>query len=251
MKEKTFSVYKHTTPSGKVYIGITSRENPEYRWCNGEGYKNNAHFYNAIKKYGWENIVHEIIATGLTKAAACDLEKMLIQTYNSTDVACGYNRSIGGELSSLGVVRTEEQKRHLSEINKGKSTGKQSEETIRKRSESLKRAYAEGRRIPRIFTEEEQRKAHEKHRGMKHNFTEEGHKRQLEAIKRGAETRRGKPHPVNNKNSRPIAQMLYGEVINIFGSISEAKRSGFKSSRIRDCCQGKQLKANGYEWEYI
>ena len=29
-----YSVYKHTAPNGKVYIGITSRK-PEYRWNNG------------------------------------------------------------------------------------------------------------------------------------------------------------------------------------------------------------------------
>lgn len=31
------TVYKHTSPSGKVYIGITGRE-PKLRWDNGNGY---------------------------------------------------------------------------------------------------------------------------------------------------------------------------------------------------------------------
>lgn len=29
-----YTVYKHTTPSGKVYIGITGQK-PERRWQNG------------------------------------------------------------------------------------------------------------------------------------------------------------------------------------------------------------------------
>ena len=54
-----YVVYKHTTPSGKVYIGITGLK-PERRWRNGNGYKDNEHFYRAILKYGWDNIKHEI-----------------------------------------------------------------------------------------------------------------------------------------------------------------------------------------------
>lgn len=34
----SYTVYKHTSPSGKVYIGITKKK-PEYRWNHGRGYK--------------------------------------------------------------------------------------------------------------------------------------------------------------------------------------------------------------------
>ena len=73
----TWTVYKHTTPSNKVYIGITHMK-PEYRWNHGRGYKSNHHFYNAILKYGWENITHEILATGLTQDQAETLEREYI-----------------------------------------------------------------------------------------------------------------------------------------------------------------------------
>ena len=48
---RKYTVYKHTSPSGKVYIGITCRK-PKYRWNNGKGYKEKDQrlFYNAIKK---------------------------------------------------------------------------------------------------------------------------------------------------------------------------------------------------------
>lgn len=40
-----YKVYKHTTPSKKVYIGITNQK-PERRWGkNGRGYKDNDYFY--------------------------------------------------------------------------------------------------------------------------------------------------------------------------------------------------------------
>lgn len=134
---KTFCVYKHTSPSGKVYIGITSKK-PEYRWNHGENYVGNEHFYRAITKYGWDNFQHEIISQGLTKEDACALEQRLIAEYHSNDYHFGYNKSIGGECPFLGThpVRpkgslsprfgkkhTEEAKRKMSESRKGQQRG--------------------------------------------------------------------------------------------------------------------------------
>ena len=70
-----YCVYKHTTPSGKVYIGITCR-NPKTRWGYGSGYKSQV-FDRAIKKYGWKNIKHEIVLTGLTEQEASAKEREL------------------------------------------------------------------------------------------------------------------------------------------------------------------------------
>ena len=56
-------LYRHTSPSGKVYIGITRDVN--IRWSN-KGYRYltyNSIFGKAILKYGWDNIKHEILFT--------------------------------------------------------------------------------------------------------------------------------------------------------------------------------------------
>lgn len=95
----SYCVYKHTTPSQKVYIGITSM-NPLKRWRNGNGYRNNFHFWNAIVKYGWDNIQHEILCEGLSKEEACQKEIKLIALYKSNNPDCGYNNSIGGETNN-------------------------------------------------------------------------------------------------------------------------------------------------------
>lgn len=94
--QNNYCVYKHTCPNGKVYIGITCK-NPLYRWNHGNGYKSNSHFYNAIVKYGWDNIKHEILYDRLSKEKACETEKLLIQTLKSYDRKHGYNNSMGGE----------------------------------------------------------------------------------------------------------------------------------------------------------
>ena len=73
---RTYIVYKHTSPSGKVYIGITSRT-PEARWGkDGVEYKLNKHFWNAIQKYGWDNFDHEILCTNLNYEDACKKERV-------------------------------------------------------------------------------------------------------------------------------------------------------------------------------
>ena len=82
--EKTFYVYKHICPNLKYYFGITS-QNPKYRWANGNGYKECPLFWNAIQKYGWDNIKHEILYTGLTEQEAKDMERKLIAEYKSND----------------------------------------------------------------------------------------------------------------------------------------------------------------------
>lgn len=106
MADVKWSVYKHTCPNNKVYIGITCRK-PENRWNNGKGYKLNKHFYNAINKYGWENIKHEVIANGLEKDEAKNFEIALIALYKSNQPEYGYNHSTGGEGKS-GFVPTVE-----------------------------------------------------------------------------------------------------------------------------------------------
>ena len=92
---ENWTVYKHTSPSNKVYIGITGRE-VHKRWNCGYGYYAQPYFYNAIVKYGWNNISHEILETGLTKQEAGEKEKYYIKQYKSDIPEYGYNISSGG-----------------------------------------------------------------------------------------------------------------------------------------------------------
>jgi diadenosine tetraphosphatase ApaH/serine/threonine PP2A family protein phosphatase len=79
-------IYKHTSPSGKCYIGQTT--NPKNRW-RSSAYKPCPKFYNAIQKYGWCNFTHEIIFKCHDEFEANRKEEYFIKKYNSaTD---GYN----------------------------------------------------------------------------------------------------------------------------------------------------------------
>lgn len=97
--DSKFLVYVHTSPNGKKYVGITSKT-CEQRWQRGNGYKENAHFYNAIQKYGWDNFTHEVISTDLSLAEACKLEESLIAEFDTMNPDRGYNHTTGGNWSS-------------------------------------------------------------------------------------------------------------------------------------------------------
>lgn len=129
--DKKYIVYKHTVPNGKVYIGITS-QSVNRRWKgDGSGYKKQSYFWNAIQKYGWDNIKHEILFCELSKEDAERKEIELISQYNSTDRNFGYNRATGGCVNSgfegsqsmKGKHHKEETKRLLSEQKIGKYDG--------------------------------------------------------------------------------------------------------------------------------
>lgn len=107
MAKENYKVYVHTAPNGKVYVGITKR-NPKDRWRGGKGYIENEHFYNSIKKYGWENFEHKIVFEGLTKEEAFKKEKELVAFYRSNDDRFGYNHTEGGENpDNLGTLKDE------------------------------------------------------------------------------------------------------------------------------------------------
>ena len=114
-----YCVYTHTNKiNGKRYIGITC-QNVSRRWRNGNGYIQNVHFSNAIKKYGWDAFSHEIVKAGLSKEDACKLEIELIRKYKANDARYGYNRSTGGEGPASGVLVSADTRRKMSDAHTG------------------------------------------------------------------------------------------------------------------------------------
>ena len=91
-----FTVYIHTSPNDKKYVGMTC-QSLDARWGkHGDGYVNNRHFWDDIQKYGWDNFQHNIIASGLRYLDACRLEEYFISYYKSYDINYGYNMTMGG-----------------------------------------------------------------------------------------------------------------------------------------------------------
>lgn len=99
-----YYVYVHTTPNNKKYIGI-SKLKPIVRWGkHGSGYNRQKYFHNAILKYGWDTIKHEILYENLSEKDAKLMEIYLIKFYKTNDSRFGYNCTNGGDGTS-GISR--------------------------------------------------------------------------------------------------------------------------------------------------
>lgn len=190
--EAGYCVYKHTCViNGKVYVGITKRH-PQTRWAGGSGYRNNEHFYSAIKKYGWQNFEHEVLRVGLSKEEAQRMEIDLIAKYRSNDRNFGYNKSCGGD-PGKGVPCTEHRK---AGIRAGRLGYKCSEETKRKISEANKRRSPET--IAKIA--QARRGKHPWNYGLKGVDNPcYGQKRSPETREKISKATRGKPKTGTNK----------------------------------------------------
>ena len=113
-----YKVYMHTFPNGKRYIGITC-QNLERRWRGGKGYEGQV-VYDAILKYGWDNMRHEKLFDNLTKEQAEAKEVELIAAFKTMSHKCGYNVDLGG--SSCGKL-SELTRKKISAIKKGQMAG--------------------------------------------------------------------------------------------------------------------------------
>lgn len=220
--KKTYTVYKHISPDGRVYIGIT-KNNPKKRWNSGSGYKNNSYFTNAIKKYGWENFKHEIIYENLSEEDAKNKEIDLIAKCKSNIRKYGFNISSGGE-SKSGTKISEEQRQAIIKANIGKIVS----ESTRK---LLRNATLETWKNP-----EHVKHMREINTGIKNS--QFGKKRTNEEKKiRGAK--------------EIIQYDLNRNKINEFISLHDAsEKTNIARASISCCCRGIYKQAGGYIWEF-
>lgn len=224
---KDYTVYKHISPSGKVYIGITG-QTAARRWHGGCAYRNNAHFSAAIKRYGWDAFRHEILAEGLSKEEACAMEVRLIAEHDSTNPGKGYNISRGGDKTTLGYKVTPETRRKISQALTGKMKGRpHSPEHIEHIREALR---------GRQYTPETREKLR---RALGDRLqTETAREKQKANTPRGAEHH--KATAILCKNT--------GEVFTTIAAAAAAH--GVGRTQISACCRGLQKTAGGLRWEY-
>lgn len=208
-----YTVYMHTCPNGKRYIGLTSKENLQDRFHSGHGYKNNTDFNNAIIEFGWRNISHEVLASGLTSDEAEKIERDMIAFYKSNDPEYGYNSYNGGL--------------------KGTKAGKR---TIAR----MKTAHSKERNpmFGRTQTEETRRKI---------SMAKKGKKLSDECKKKLSRALSGEKNP----SAKPVLQ--YDQEMNllaIWRYIEEAAKAT-SANNISSCCRGKLKTSGGYVWRYL
>ena len=228
---KRWILYKHTSPSGKVYIGITSKRNPNWRWNNGRGYTACIYFYNAIIKYGWNNIKHEVLFTNLDEDTAKRLEIELIRHYKGLGIS--YNITDGGEGRKSPL--SEEHKRKLSDSHKGKNLSKEWKSKIGKAHK--------GKVVPQ--------KTKDKMAAImksKHIKLSEERKRIISKANKGKVISDKHRKIVSRFFSKPVLQVnkYTGEIIREYNSMTEAsKDTGIYYGSINKCCNNITKSAGG------
>jgi len=101
--DKTYYIYKITSPSNKVYIGRTDdmgerMATHKYLASRGE----NRPLYNAIRKYGWDNMKIEVIDQTFTLEDIITLEYKHIVENNS--VKEGYNATLETKMGGDNIT---------------------------------------------------------------------------------------------------------------------------------------------------
>ena len=137
-------IYKVTSPSGKIYIGQTSKSLEE-RWnghCNQARYGSNLLLHRAIRKYGAQNFKKEIVSICESLEKACTEEMQFIELYDCIcDTGKGYNMTKGGEgnpMSDLTKSKLSQANKGQIPWSKGKKLGPFSSEHKRKLSDAHK-----------------------------------------------------------------------------------------------------------------
>lgn len=92
-----YKVYVWTNSvNGKRYVGTTGTTMEKRAGANGYYYQGSPKFYAAIQKYGFDKFYYDILADGLTKEEAAELEARYIKEFDTMNPDVGYNLQEGG-----------------------------------------------------------------------------------------------------------------------------------------------------------
>ncbi len=120
---KTYIIYRHTL-NNKHYIGYTSQtleERLEEHIKNSFVDKSERHFHRAIRKYGVDNLMSEVIDSVMTKEEAVLKERQYIIQYDT--FKNGYNMTLGGDGGNTLEKYTEEEMIEHRKLKSVNSTG--------------------------------------------------------------------------------------------------------------------------------
>lgn len=247
-----YTVYKHTSPSGKVYIGIT-RQKTQTRWKRGRGYAYNPHFINAINKYGWSEFKHEIIAKGITKAEAESLEVKLIAEYNATDPAHGYNVALGGAANAP----TDETKAKIRDSLVKAWSDHETREHITSKMTGVKRSEAAKKNISKAqkkrFKDPEQRRlVSERQKGRVRS--EASNQKTSESLRRfyANDENLNRLRDIRKRQKHRTRAVYCEDTGETFTSVAEAAaKHSIAHQNIIKVCRGERARAGGYCWKYV
>lgn len=285
-------IYKYTSPIGLIYIGQATRERrrrQEFQNLN-MSYGGNK-IDNARHKYSPAAFTYEVLCRleFVTKEEAQqkldELEQFYIQKYDS--YRNGYNMTLGG-YTTLGMKASEETRRKLSKIRKGRKGKPQTAEQKEAQSQLMKALYANPEwRAKRLLidgSEEHRKKLSERlsgegngmfgkkaskearakmsaaRSGVKHFMYGKAMDEERKEKCRVAAIRRHQERPMSDDIKEkirksvgvPVAQYSKnGVFIKVYPSaLTAGQVLGIDYSGIIKVCKGKRKIAGGFQWKY-
>ena len=207
-------IYMRTSPSGKYYIGKTTRTE-EVRWKehsrkafnpNEPDYTN--YLSAAIRKYGAENFSLTILEENISDDLLSEKEKYYIEKYDAQNPEKGYNRKTGGE-----------------------------SETIYSDTFILE-LWNSGKTIKDIKTE--------------NNMNYNNLSRRLYGLGITKEEINHRAYSQNSKKKKAVVQYdLFGNYIQTFNSIADAARAiGSNTTNISAVCKGRRNSCKNFIFKY-
>lgn len=211
---RTYTLYIHIFPNTKCYIGITSLP-IDTRWGYlGSGYKHQSYLYNAIQKYGWDNIQHIVLADHLSKEWACKLEQDLIRDLKANEKEFGYNLAEGGEVNrGWHNIVSIDTKQNISKA----ITEWHKKPEIQERFRTMN--------LGKVVSEESRKRMSEAHIGLTSGM--KGKKHTLESREKMSKAQKGKV--ISEWQKEQISKANSGRVV------SEETREKIRQSRLGKC----------------
>ena len=237
-------IYILTSPSGKSYIGQTTRH-IEKRFK--EHQKKNSYcvaIYNAVRRYGWENFEKDWYEC---PDEDLNFDEELLVREMGTLSPIGYNLRDGG----ANGKSSEETKQRISEAlcgekhpMYGKTLSDEIKQKLRSASIGIPKSEEHKQKIRnshcgKILSEEHKQKLSEAHLGKKLSD---------KTKQKMSETRRGQKH---HKSKKVYQYDIEGKLIGSFESGREAGRYLHNDGKkISACALDKRKTAYGFKWSY-
>lgn len=230
--------------NNKKYIGITSQSTAK-RWGLGSGYKKQSIFYNAIKRYGWNNFKHEILLHNLTLLEANLFERLVIKYYKSANRKYGYNEQYGGNSNGKHSIST---RKKISKSRKGKCAGAKHVNFGKHLSQNIRNKIGKSNQ-GKIRTEEMKEKNRIAHLDKHHT---EITKQKISTIMKMKNINQGEQNPMYGKIPKNAKKIICVENNQVFNSITEAAdKLNLDFRLISLVCNGKRHTTGGLHFKFI
>lgn len=207
--------------TGKKYVGKTKRP-ISTRWAAHcyDAFKRglNTHFARAIRKYGKDDFVIELLELCSDLSQLSMREIYWIQTQDSYCNGC--NSTKGGD-GGIGIRWSEEARKRQSDARMGMKFSKEHRANLSKAREG-KTSWNKGLSSER------------------NPLT--GRKRPQEVC-----------HRISESKCKPVQQLtMDGQIVKTFPSLQEAALElGIGRQNISKCCNGQRQKTGGYRWRHV